>query len=180
MNTIRYILSILNREVPTRELVRRGMVVGHSFSRQQGCFLDPTHCYLIEIGNNVTFSLRVTILTHDASTKHQFGYTKIGKVKIHDNVFIGANSTILPGVTIGENTIVGAGSVVTRSLPPNTVCAGVPAKVIKDLDEFFEENSKILVNSIKFDKSYQLTDSSRILKGKEISKLIEDNIAFIE
>ena len=54
-------------------------------------------------------------------------------VTIHDNVFLGANATVLKGVTIGENTIVGAGSVVTRDLPANVVAAGNPCKVIRPL-----------------------------------------------
>ena len=56
-------------------------------------------------------------------------------VVIEDNVWLGANVTVLKGVTIGRNTVVAAGSVVTKSLPPNVVAGGSPAKVIRDLEE---------------------------------------------
>ena len=55
-------------------------------------------------------------------------------VKIGDRVWIGIAATILPGVTIGENSIVAAGAVVTKDVPPNTIVAGNPAKVVKKLD----------------------------------------------
>ena len=136
MAILKRILLLLNREVPTKTLINRGMKVGENFSRQQGCFLDPSHCFLITIGNDVTMSIRVTVMAHDASTKKTLGYTKIGKVHIGDHVFIGANTTILPGVTIGDYAVIGAGSIVTHDVPAKTVVAGVPAKKICDVDEY--------------------------------------------
>jgi acetyltransferase-like isoleucine patch superfamily enzyme len=56
-----------------------------------------------------------------------------GKIHIHKNAWIGANATILPGVTIGENSIVAAGAVVNKDVPDNVVVAGIPAKVIKSI-----------------------------------------------
>ena len=58
---------------------------------------------------------------------------KKGKVRLKKNCSIGSHTTVMPGVTIGENAIVGAGAVVTKDVPPNTVVAGVPAKVIKQI-----------------------------------------------
>lgn len=71
--------------------------MGKNVHIQEGVILDPGHCWLIDIGDNVTIAPRVHILCHDASTKNGIGYTKIGVVKIENNVFIGANTTILPG-----------------------------------------------------------------------------------
>ena len=99
---------LLNREFPTESLIKRGMKVGKNFNRQQGCFLDPSHCFLITIGNDVTMSIRVTVMAHDASTKQTIGYTKIGQVHIGDHVFIGANATIQPGVAIGDYAVIDA------------------------------------------------------------------------
>jgi len=62
-----------------------------------------------------------------------------GPIVVEDNVFIGFNSIILPGVRIGHDSVIGAGSVVTRSIPPRSVAAGVPAKVIKSIDEYQDE-----------------------------------------
>lgn len=63
-------------------------------------------------------------------------------VVIGNNVFIGMNSIILPGVTIGDNVIIGAGSVVAKDIPANSVCAGVPARVIKTMDEYAQKFKK--------------------------------------
>ena len=60
---------------------------------------------------------------------------KKGKITLRENCKIGSHSTILPGVTVGENTIVGANSLVKNDLPPNTICYGVPAKVVKKINE---------------------------------------------
>jgi serine acetyltransferase len=59
-------------------------------------------------------------------------------VRVLDNSFVGENSILLPGVTIGPNSIVGAGSIVTKDVPPATEAAGVPARVICTLDEYVE------------------------------------------
>ena len=88
---------------------------------KDGCILDPGHVFLITIGDNVTFAPRVHILAHDASTKELTGYTKIAPVNIGNNVFIGANSTVLMGVNIGDNVIVGANSLVSKDIPDGCV-----------------------------------------------------------
>lgn len=58
-----------------------------------------------------------------------------GKVSLKKNCRIGSHSTVLPGVTIGENSIIGAHSLVTKSIPVNVIAVGVPAKVIKEIEE---------------------------------------------
>ena len=67
---------------------------------------------------------------------------------IGKRVWVGANVTILPGVVIGENTVIGAGSVVTKELPSNSVAAGVPAKVKKKMDPSVKTNPFITPNSL--------------------------------
>lgn len=69
-----------------------------------GTILDPSHCWLITIGDNVTMAPRVHILAHDASTCHHLGYARIGRIDIGNNVFIGADTVVLPGVYIGSNS----------------------------------------------------------------------------
>lgn len=118
--------------VPTYELINRGLIVGENFSRQPGCIIDKFHSWLISIGNNVTLAPRVHILAHDASTKVHLGYTKIGRVEIGNNVFVGADSIVLPNVKIGDNVIIGSGSVVSKDIPENSVVIGVPARVIQN------------------------------------------------
>ena len=113
-----------------------GMQVGRNFKRLNGVILDPSHCWLIEIGDNVTMAPRVHILCHDASTKPFLNYTKIGRVTIGDNVFLGAESVVLPGVRIGSNVIIGANSTVTHDIPENSVAVGSPARVICSLEDY--------------------------------------------
>lgn len=180
MSSMRKIKDLIRRvtgEVPTDTLVKRGLKVGRNFNRQQGCFIDPTHCFLIEIGNNVTFSIRVTILAHDASTKKILGYTKIGRVIVEDNVFVGANVTILPNTVIGKNSIIGAGSIVTKDVPANTVVAGNPARVICAVEEYKEKYA----NAEKvFDSTYRYRRNLAIEKIDEIRSAVDAGISFIE
>ena len=123
-NYLREFVYRLRGEYTTEKLVSMGMKVGKNFKRLNGVILDPSHCWLIEIGDNVTMAPRVHILCHDASTKTFLNYTKIGRVSIGDNVFIGAESIVLPGVTIGSNVVIGAGSVVTHDVPGGMLVDG--------------------------------------------------------
>ena len=153
--------------------------MGENFNRQQGCFIDPTHCWLIEIGNNVTMSIRVVLMAHDASTKNSLGYTKIGKIKIKDNVFLGANTIVLPNVTIGENSVIGANSVVTKDVPPNSVVAGNPARVISSIKEYKEKNEVQMSNNV-FGEEYTMRANVDNDKKAEMNKILEKGIGYIK
>lgn len=99
--------------------------------------IDMNFPWLITIGNNVTLASNVRLLAHDASTALvEDVHTKLGIVKIGDNVFIGADSVVLCNVRIGDNVVIGANSVVTHDIPSNSVYAGNPAKYICSFDEF--------------------------------------------
>lgn len=121
--------------------IRQGLRIGKDvrISRRPYFGGEP---FLISIGNHVTISFNVHFINHDGGTwvfrdlPEYKGLQRFGRIDILDNVFIGANTTILPGVTIGPNAVVGAGSVVTRDVPPDSVYAGVPAKFICTLDEY--------------------------------------------
>ena len=75
-------------------LVSRGMKVGVNFQPQNDVVLDPSHCWHITIGDDVTMAPHVHVLAHDASTKRELGYTRIGRVMIGNRVFIGTLSLI--------------------------------------------------------------------------------------
>ncbi|MDO4622114.1 MAG: acyltransferase [Eubacteriales bacterium] len=181
MNLIRKMLMYLNREVPTDTLVKRGLKVGNNFNRQQGVYIDPTHCYLIEIGNDVTISIRAVLMAHDASTKKLLGYTKLGRIKIEDHVFIGANATILPGVTIGEYAVIGAGSVVTKDVPARTVAAGCPAKVLCTTEEYtLRQKAQMRDGENVFDGTFVMGKGLNAEKVRKLQEQTRDGIAFIE
>ena len=141
-----------------RKLKKNGVVFGENFH----CYtkkIDLHYGYLINIGNNVTIS-DARILAHDASTKGFLGYSKIGKVKIGNNVFVGADAIILPNVTIGDNVIIGAGSVISKDVPSNSVCIGVPFKVISTYDEYVQKCKAQFEKSIKYN-TYNKSERER-------------------
>lgn len=106
--------------------------------------IDTTRPYLVKIGDNVRMNTGFTLLTHDFSTSvitNVYGdfIPSSGKVTIGNNVYFAQKCTVLKGVTIGNNCIVGYGSLVNKDIPDNSVVAGVPAKVICSLDEYYEK-----------------------------------------
>ena len=153
---LRELKRFINGEISTKWLIRNGMKVGNHFHRGSRCFIDPSHCFLISIGNNVTMSIGVTVLAHDASTEKLLGYTRIGQVNIKDNVFIGANSIILPRVTIGNNSIIGAGSVVTHDIPDNVVAAGNPARIIVSVEQYIKKNKEMMKKACLFPEEFTM------------------------
>ena len=95
---IRSKLMRLRSEVSTEDLIKLGLTVGKNFNRQEKTLIDQSHCWLINIGDDVTIAPRVHILAHDASTKSALGYTRIGLVDIGNNVFIGASARAYLGI----------------------------------------------------------------------------------
>lgn len=155
------------RSDPVSRLKKEGLVVGSHFQILDDVIIDRHHCWHITIGNHVTLAPRVHILAHDASTKRFLNYTKIGKVSIGDYVFIGASAIILPGVCIGSNVIIGAGSVVVGDIPNDVVAAGNPAKIVCTIDEFVKRRKKEMGDNVVFGREYSYSNGvSREMKGK--------------
>ena len=180
MTPIKELLYRLRGEVTTEKLVAMGMTVGKDFKRLQGVILDPSHCWLITMGDHVTLAPRVHILCHDASTKDFLGYTKIGRVTIGDNVFIGAESVVLPGVTIGSNVIIGANSTVTHDVPDNTVVAGSPARVLCSLEEYLEKERCRMETAPCYGEEYTLRQNVPMEKRMEQKAALDGKIGYID
>lgn len=107
--------------------------------------------FLISIGDNVTITSGVKLITHDGSTalvKNASGsrFQRYGRITIGNNVFIGVNSIILPGVTIGSNIIIGAGSIVTKDVPDDVVIAGSPAVCLMGIEHYENKIRRRCVN----------------------------------
>lgn len=146
-------LYVFSRGDRIRYLRRLGARIGEGCQILTSYDAFGTEPWLIEIGNRVTITLGVVFLTHDGASRlfrdqipggSRYG-NRFGRILIQDNSFIGANSILLPGVKVGPNSIVGAGSVVNKDVPPNMVYAGVPAKPIMTLEEYIENyKSKML------------------------------------
>ena len=177
---LKEILYRLRGEVTTEKLISMGMQVGSNLKRLGGVILDPSHCWLIELGDNVTLAPRVHILCHDASTKTFLGYTKIGRVTVGDNVFIGAESVVLPGVTIGSNVIIGAGSTVTHDIPDNTVAVGSPARVLCSLDEYLEKERRRMETAPRYGEEYTLRQNVSMEKRMAQKAALEGKIGYID
>lgn len=100
--------------------------------------------YLITIGKHVAISGEVAFITHDAGIRlfrddpRYRHVVKYGRITIQDNCLIGFRVTILPGVVIGPNSIVAAGSVVTRNVPPGVVASGFPAVPVMSVEHYAE------------------------------------------
>jgi acetyltransferase-like isoleucine patch superfamily enzyme len=83
----------------------------------------------------VLIAPKVSLLSEGHSLEIEKRHSLVpGRITIKKNAWIGANATILPGVTIGENAVVAAGAIVSKDVPANTVVGGIPAKVIKTID----------------------------------------------
>jgi acetyltransferase-like isoleucine patch superfamily enzyme len=99
-----------------------------------------TEPWLITIGDNVHITAGCAFITHDGGTlilrKEVPDLELTSPITVGNDVYIGVRTLIMPGVTIGNRCIIGAGSIVTRSIPDNSVAAGVPARVIKSTDKY--------------------------------------------
>lgn len=155
------------------------MKIGTGCDINPGLMVDHSHCWLIEIGNYVTLAPEVYLLAHDASTKRYLNYSKIGKVVIEDYAFIGARAIIMPGVTVGKNAIVAAGSVVTKSVEPNTVVGGNPAKPIMKTDELMIKHTELMKTAKIYDKSYLLNSGITSEKKKQMCEELKNESGYI-
>ena len=180
MNIIKEFVYRFRGEYTTEKLMTMGMQVGRNFKRLNGVILDPSHCWLIEIGDNVTMAPRVHILCHDASTKPFLNYTKIGRVTIGDNVFLGAESVVLPGVRIGSNVIIGANSTVTHDIPENSVAVGSPARVICSLEDYLSRERSRMETAPCYGADYTLRCSVSMEKLMHQKQELAGKIGYID
>jgi len=149
---------------------KQGVRIGKGttiFANPRDVCIDTQKPWLLEIGEHVQITRGVTILTHGYDWSVLKGvYGEIlgsaGKVKIGNNVFIGMNATILKGVTIGNNSIIGAGSVVTHDIPDNCVAVGNPAKKVMSLEEYHQKRA-----AAQYAEASELVRNYREVYGKE-------------
>ncbi len=130
--------------------------------------VETAEPYLVTIGNNVMISAGVRFSTHDASAAYYIpGASDIfGRITIGNNVFIGMGTIVLPGVTITDDCIVGAGSVVTKSfLEPGGVIVGNPAKRICSVSELKKKNEMFTLNTWNVpNKKQYLLENEKLFK----------------
>lgn len=180
LNAVKYkIKGISNEQLTVEANLKAGLKVGKNCSGLVNCTIDYSHSWLIEIGDNVIFAPQVYLLAHDTSTKKSLGHTKIGKIKIGNNCFIGARVMILPGVTIGDNSIIGAGSIVVKSIPPNVVAGGNPAKVITTIEAYENKLKASFNESPTYDYSFTMAGGISEDKKKQMNLDLENQAGYV-
>ena len=177
-----YNLFRLTSDDLVKSLRRKGVQIGNNvnFRYPEHTLIDITRPSLIEMGDNLDINDNFTVLTHDFGT---FVFRNLyndfvscsGRVKIGSNIYFGRNVTILKGVTIGDNCIIGLGSVVSRDIPPNSVAVGYPAKVVCSIDDYYKKRK-----SACLDEDVEYADSiSRYGRDPEITDFTEEWILFL-
>lgn len=137
--------------------VNRGLKIGDNIF-VQGIPNFGSEPFLIEIGDNVTVAEGVSFINHGGDarvTKKIEKYSdgrNFGRIKIGNNTFIGKGSIILPGVEIGDNCIIGSLSIISNSIPSNSVYAGSPAKFICTIEDYGE---KLLANNVVYPRELE-------------------------
>jgi len=140
----KFFWNFYSNKTRIEKLRRRGVQIGSN------CYINKdvdfgTEPYLIKIGDNCRLTSNVKLVTHDGSLwvlrnlNMLSNADKFGAVIIGNNVNIGNNATIMPGVKIGDNCIIGLGSIVTKDIPSNSIAVGVPARVISNIEDYYEK-----------------------------------------
>ncbi len=159
MKVLRYIKRIFRTVPKNAEEIRKWGGVGNNFFNYG--IIDNNHINLLSIGDNVTIASGAKLELHDASTNRILGYSKI--------VFIGANSLILPNVAIGDNCIIGAGSVVVRDIPSGSVAVGNPCRVVGAYEDFIAKNKELFNCSKVYKKQYdKMSEEERRKQSEEL------------
>lgn len=130
----------------------------HNFISSRFWSSEP---YLITVGNHCQITAGVKFFTHGGGGAVRLFIPKFdafGKITIGDYVYIGSNSLIMPGVSIGDNVLIAAGSIVTKSIPSNVVVGGNPARIVCTIEEYIERNLPYNLNSkgLNFEEKRQM------------------------
>lgn len=184
LQTLKLLYAKRNSKAYINYLRRKGIAIGNGciFRRPLSVTIDTQRPTLISIGDNVDMNHNFSIYTHDYASgvfRHVYGdvVNSSGAVKIGNNVYFGTDCKILKGVTIGDNCIIGAGSIINRSIPNNSVAVGNPCKVICSLEEYFKKRkSKGLSEAIEYINNVYASTGRRPL----LSEMREEYIYFVD
>jgi hypothetical protein len=170
----------------------KGVVIGENCIMRSPSTtrIDIQRPELITIGNNVDMNMNFQIMTHDWGSlvfraKYHDFINSTGRVIIGSNIYFGTDVIILKGVTIGDNCIIGAGSLVTKSIPANSVAAGIPCKVVCSIDDYYQKRKehalKEAVERVKcFEERRGRRPLPKELKEEFIYYVNSDNVGMYE
>ncbi|WP_305882497.1 DapH/DapD/GlmU-related protein [Emticicia sp. 21SJ11W-3] len=144
--------------------------------------IDITRPSLVTIGHDVDMNRNFELLTHDWGShvfirKYHSFIPSHKKVVIGNNVYFGSNCTVLAGAKIGDNCIIGAFSLVNKEIPSNTVAAGVPAKVICTIDEYYEKRRLLYIQEVI---DFALSIRTRFNREPIIEDFFDDYPVFVD
>jgi maltose O-acetyltransferase len=142
----------LRGERTIAQMRRRGLRAEPPIRVGLRTFIDANYAWAIEIGAHTIIANDVRIIAHDAAIKRITGYTEVRQVRIGQRCYLGAGTLVLPGTTIGDEAIIGAGAVVRGEVPPGTVAVGAPARVIASAAELRERHLAEMESHPRFDR----------------------------
>lgn len=121
---------------------RRGVTIGKNVHWGTNVFIDPPYPYFVVVEDGASLAGNNTLLTHTKASNYHSRIVEsyVSPIIIHKNAWLAVGVTVLPGCEIGEGSIVSAGSVVTKDIPPLTMAAGNPAVVVNDLARLLKKN----------------------------------------
>lgn len=170
-------VKFMGNEQYIKYLRSKGVIIGTGCNIHKKAVFG-TEPWLIRIGNNVRITKGVGFITHDGGlwTLRRMGLidkesVKYGSIRIGDNCNISWNVTIMPGVIIGDNCIIGAGAVVTKNVPAGTIWGGVPAKQIETIEEYLEKAKQAAV------PTYSMSEKDKKAYLKKHCPELFDNIS---
>lgn len=142
---------------------KRGVLIGDNICIRdiRSIEIDLTRPTLISIGNNVCLNRNFKLFTHDYVSgifihKYNDFIASSGRVVIGNNVRFGTDCIVLKGTKIGDNCFIAAGSIVTKNIPDNCIAAGIPARVICSMDEYYEKRKELYLHeAIEYAQSIQ-------------------------
>lgn len=137
-------LADLSYESKNKYLIARGAHIGEGTRLNCRVISFGTEPYMVSLGKDCLIAGNVNFLTHDGGIKvpNSLGMfdgkrmDSIAPIVLGDNVYVGMGAYIMPGVTIGDNVVIGAHAVVTHDIPSNSVAVGIPARVIKSIEDY--------------------------------------------
>ena len=166
----------LRGEVDIEALKEQGLQIGNNVYVAPWVLIDPVAAYLISIGDGSRLAPRVHILAHDATSREALGFTRLAPVHIGCRVFLGADTLVLPGVSIGDDTVIGAGSLVSSDIPPGSLAMGRPARVVGQSADFFDRRKSQIDAGRRYGLSDPATPEGRARMRREIEEAGEGYI----
>lgn len=156
-----------------------GASVGNRVRLAQPTWIDPGFAWLITIGDDAILGPGVSVIAHDASTKRLTGYTLIRPVSIGRRVYVGASAVILPGVTVGDDAVIGAATVVRNDVPPGALVVGNPARVVGQVADHRERHLSALAERPVFDESAATLLASPDARKQEIREAVREGPGYV-